>query len=36
MSDYKAMYETRSAEFEELNEQFNAYQCIKLCYKRVD
>lgn len=27
MTDYKALYETRSTEFDELNEQFLAYQC---------
>lgn len=26
MTDYKALYESRSAEFDELNEQFILYQ----------
>jgi hypothetical protein len=28
MTDYKQLYESRSAEFEELNEQFILYQCF--------
>lgn len=28
MTDYQQMYEQKNAEFEELNEQFLAYQCI--------
>ena len=28
MTDYKQLYESRSVEFEELNEQFILYQCI--------
>jgi hypothetical protein len=27
MTDYKTLYESRSAEFDELNEQFILYQC---------
>jgi hypothetical protein len=30
MTDYKALYDSRSAEFDELNEQFIAYQGSRL------
>lgn len=35
MTDYQQLYDQKSLEFDELNEQFLAYQCTAPCMHRI-